>query len=247
MRRRRGEPNNDQVVEAVRLLNAMPAFEALHALDSVRNIADGAKILEMLQGDMHGKQRPSDISTAKSLTASSSMALELLARHPTMYLSIHANDYVYSHVSGIHPARLDHLIQAGSPRRLHLSVNRPALLRKLSSLTIHPDQKRSLTYHPAWVVVEASTLNPSAPHHPTRNNLPHLLSCHFAIANRPSAITVCIASAFAIGQKLRYLMIWRPASYRCIFEPIIHYSASSLLIYLSPTSYLTKTGTVLRC
>lgn len=136
MRRKRGEANHDQVVELIRLLNAMPAFEALRAINSVGDITDGAKILEMLKGNMHGRQRPSDISTARSLTARSSIALELITRHPAMYWGMHPTEFLFSNVSGTHQEQLGRLTRPSSSRRHRLSVTRLELSKYLSSMRL---------------------------------------------------------------------------------------------------------------
>ena len=63
----------------------MPKLEALRTLEALRNATDASTILATLKGGMDGKQRPSDIVVAKSITNTSTFALELLAHHPFAY------------------------------------------------------------------------------------------------------------------------------------------------------------------
>ncbi|CAM1507497.1 Fc.00g071380.m01.CDS01 [Cosmosporella sp. VM-42] len=63
----------------------MPKLEALRTLEALRNATDATAILATLRGGMEGKQRPSDITLASSVSNTSTFSLELLAHHPFAY------------------------------------------------------------------------------------------------------------------------------------------------------------------
>lgn len=84
-RRATWSETEDSIVEVIQLLNAMPRLEALRTLEALRHATDASTILAILKGGMKSKQRPSDLIVAKSITNTSTFALELLAHHPFAY------------------------------------------------------------------------------------------------------------------------------------------------------------------
>ena len=96
----------------------MPPNQALHSLDVLRDATNANVILETLKGAMHGKLRPSDLKLAKGLTATTSIALELLAKHAITFINLQPSQ----DAEGLPERQVDQLTELSGTRRRHSYV-----------------------------------------------------------------------------------------------------------------------------